>query len=296
LSPAVRSVCGLGIHESLALWHGLTPAFLISLLAVFSAVGVYLGHRFLVRQRAALIRIARRFGPEHCFAKVVKGIDTLARFQTRLLQSGYLRRYLLTIITTTAALVAVTLLAKGGLEIPVRLSPVRPHEFVLILLILAAVVAAAWFRSRLAVIASLSVVGYGVAVIFAMFAAPDLAMTQFLVETLMLVLLIVAFYRLPAFKMYSRRATRARDLACALMVGVVTSGLILIASGMRSGREVTEYYLQHSVSEARSHNVVNAILINFRALDTLGEITVLATAALGVLALLAHRVRKKDSP
>jgi multicomponent Na+:H+ antiporter subunit A len=152
--------------------------------------------------------------------------------------------------------------------------------------------------SRFAAILALGVVGLGVAILYFLFSAPDLAMTQILVETLTLVLFVLAFQRLPLLKEFSRRSTKIRDGILAVGFGAMMSVLVLVAFHFTdSGSRISQYMGETSLPLANGRNVVNVILVDFRALDTLGEISVLAIAALGVLAMLKLRPGSKgDRP
>jgi multicomponent Na+:H+ antiporter subunit A len=163
----------------------------------------------------------------------------------------------------------------------------------LAVLILLAALAAVRSSSRLGAVAALGVVGFGVALLFLFFGAPDLAMTQFLVETLTVILLVLVLYRLPRYVSLTSPPARLRDLLIALTAGGVMTALVLAAATVPTGSAVSRYYAEHSLPEAHGRNIVNVILVDFRGLDTLGEITVLAVAAVGVYALLKLRPDKE---
>jgi len=131
--------------------------------------------------------------------------------------------------------------------------------------------------------------------IFVLFGAPDLAMTQFVIETLTVILFVMALSRLPDFRRLTSAATRGRDAVIAIVAGASITVLLLFAMTVRSIHPISDYYIANSVPEAHGRNVVNVILVDFRALDTLGEITVLAIAAIGVYSLLTLRPRKQGS-
>jgi len=165
-----------------------------------------------------------------------------------------------------------------------------PHEAGLAAIILIATLAAVLAKSRLAAIAALGAVGYGVSLVFVLFGAPDLAMTQFLVETLTVILFVLVFYHLPESRLVSEKTARWRDAALAVSVGVVMTVLVLVGAP-ENYPPISDYFTEQSVSQGHGRNVVNVILVDFRGLDTLGEITVLSVAAVGVYALLKLRRR-----
>jgi multicomponent Na+:H+ antiporter subunit A len=131
-----------------------------------------------------------------------------------------------------------------------------------------------------------------VALTFLVYGAPDLAMTQFMTETLTVILFVFVFYHLPRFGRLSSRLARWRDLAIAAAFGTMMTALVLAATAIPLDSSLQEFYAQNSRPLGHGRNVVNVILVDFRALDTLGEITVLSVAAIGVFALLRLRPRK----
>jgi len=162
----------------------------------------------------------------------------------------------------------------------------RWHEWALLLTLVMAIGATVHARTRLGAVTALGVVGYVIAMIFVLFGAPDLAMTQFVIETLTVILIALTFSHLPPFRAESPLWVRMRDLTFAVMGGSVMTVLTLTALSARHQESVAKYYLAHSYDMAHGKNVVNVILVDFRGIDTLGEITVLAIGALGAFALL----------
>jgi multicomponent Na+:H+ antiporter subunit A len=223
----------------------------------------------------------------------LKGLTGLAVALTGVLQSGYLRYYLMITVAATAGLTGYALLGRRELAVAVNWSDLRFYEVGLAVLILLATLAAILLKSRLAAIAALGVVGYSVALVFILFGAPDLAMTQFLVETLTVILFVLVFYHLPESRIVSGRAARWRDAALAIAVGVVMTALVLVGTP-ENYPSVSAYFVENRVPRGHGRNVVNVILVDFRGFDTLGEITVLAVAAVGVYALLKLRKRPDD--
>jgi multicomponent Na+:H+ antiporter subunit A len=135
----------------------------------------------------------------------------------------------------------------------------------------------------------MGVVGFGVALQFLFFGAPDLALTQAIVETLTVVVFLFALLHLPRYQDLSTTGTRLRDLGLSLAFGGLMTVLVLLATQHDLQPAISGYFLEKSVPEAHGRNVVNVILVDFRALDTMGEITVLAVAGIGVWSLLKLR-------
>jgi multicomponent Na+:H+ antiporter subunit A len=216
------------------------------------------------------------------------GLVWLADRQTTFLQNGNLHRYILTVVFTLLALVGYTLVTRHPVMPSLPLD-VHFHEAVIGGVILIAALFAAITRSALGAVAALGAAGFGIALTYVLFSAPDLGMTQVLVETLTVVLLVLVLYRLPGFSRISSRARLLADAGVSLLMGVTITWLLLIAVDVEWAPTISEYFVENSQSLAHGHNIVNVILVDFRALDTLGEITVLALAALGVYAMVKLR-------
>jgi len=128
--------------------------------------------------------------------------------------------------------------------------------------------------------------------IYIQFGAPDLAMTQFAIETLTVILFVFVLYRLPHFARYTSKTTRLRDALVALSGGAMMTLLVLVVNATPFLSRLTPYFAENSYPLAKGRNIVNVILVDFRGIDTLGEITVLAVAAIGVFALMKLRTEK----
>ena len=293
VSAAASAVRATPTQVELALWHGLNPVLALSVLTVAAGAAVYAAHGWLNRRAsrsgpfAALTRAVSDWGPRRLYELGLDGLNALARNQTRVLQSGYLRFYLLTILTTVIGLTGYTLLSRASLSAPLTgLSDVRFYEVVLGLLILGAALMVTVASSRLVAIAALGVVGYGVALIYTLFGAPDLAITQFLIETMTVILFVLVLYRLPMFAQLSSTRSRLRDAVISLGAGGLMTLLVLTTISLPADSRLSPFFAENSALLAKGRNIVNVILVDFRGLDTLGEITVLLVAAIGVFALL----------
>ncbi|MEM6822211.1 MAG: hydrogen gas-evolving membrane-bound hydrogenase subunit E, partial [Verrucomicrobiota bacterium] len=194
----------------------------------------------------------------------------------------------------TAILLAIEFVYRGGLLEALALPQARLHEWVLVSLMATAAVIATLTKSRLKALLSLGIVGFGVALIFMFYSAPDLAITQVLVETLTIVLFMLVVYRLPRFRIYSSGMQRIADGVFSLIVGGIITTLILKAQQLQLSSSISETFGELSYAAAKGKNVVNVILVDFRALDTFAEITVLGIAALGVIALVSRRFNRTN--
>jgi multicomponent Na+:H+ antiporter subunit A len=263
------------------------------LLTTFGGLALFLGREGLGRFVATL-RIVSPWGPENWYAQILAGLNFTARWQTRILQSGYLRYYLLAVICVTVLAVGYPLTTHNDFALELRWSDYRFFELALAILIFVATLMATFTSSRLGAVTALGVVGYSIALLFILFGAPDVAMTQFLIETLMVILFVSVFYFLPRYSVMSRTSVRWRDGVVALFAGALMTGLTLVATSVQFHQPISGFFAEHSVTVAHGRNIVNVILVDFRGFDTLGEITVLGVAGVGVYALLKLKETKSE--
>ena len=276
----------------LYLWHGVNAALILSLATFAAGIVLYL---LIGRLRAMLAGIERvnpiRFDPG--WDRTLDGLKAFAAWQTRLVQSGVLRTYLrLTFLTLLAALGA-TMVARGewpGIPVPDLLA----KEWAVVVLILAGTLVVVLTGSRIAAIAGLGVVGIGVALVFIVYGAPDVAITQLLVETLVVVLVAVALLKMPGLYREGRVIHRPFDAVLGIALGAVVTGILLLVNAAPLDLRLTEYFETTAWPEAYGRNIVNVILVDFRALDTFGEIAVVMIAALSAFVLLKGIARGRE--
>jgi len=297
VAAAASGILGQPVKMYLSLWHGITPMLMLS------GVTLLLGYLiFALRKRwqAARLELAplKAIGPERWYEGLLGLLVRVSESQTRFLQHGYLRYYIMTVvaITTVSILLGLSRVEIGDVAWW-DFSDVRLFEVLIGVAIFASGIGAILVRGRLVAVALLGVIGYSIALIFALYGAPDLALTQFLVETLTLVLLVLVLYHLPKFQLLSDTKSRVRDAIICGALGVAVTLMVMKAQASEGARPLPEYFMATSL-EAQGRNVVNVILVDFRAMDTLGEIVVLALAAIGVFGLLklkrGHRHSAKE--
>ena len=289
LTLATRAVVpGAGSEPvRLAAWHGFTPVLLLSALTLAGSALLYVS-RETVRRRAW----PRALGTARVYTAAGRALDEVSRVIAPPLQSASLRSYALTIIVTSIILLGSSLLVGGVLPAASRWTPVHLHELAVAALIIVAALSAATARSNMTAVLSLGAVGFGVAVIYVFFGAPDLAMTQFAVETLTVVIFVLVFNQLRGFGDLSTSRVKARDAVIAVAGGTLIATLVLFIGASGTTSRLASYFADASPGLGHGSNIVNVMLVDFRGLDTLGEITVLVTVAVGVRALL--RLGRKE--
>ncbi len=294
VGSSVAAVYGAPVEVELYLWHGINLPLMLSILAVVAGVVLY---RQWDRVLAMFERMTfiDRFGPERGYEHVMRGLDWIAAWQTGVLQNGYLRNYLTTIVLSTVVVTGWTFFfrADGAISLEDETGFTFYELGVAALVVMGAVVASVT-SSRLGAVATLGMVGFGIALIYVLFSAPDLGITQIMVETLTVILLVLVLYRLPDFLNLSNPVVRMRDAAVAVSLGGLMTVLILAVNGVTVNDPISDQLVAWSVPEAHGRNIVNVILVDFRALDTLGEIFVVGLAAAGVYAMIRFRAEDKQ--
>ncbi|AEP30296.1 monovalent cation/H+ antiporter subunit A [Brumicola nitratireducens] len=270
---------------SLSIWHGFNLPLLMSAVAIGGGLLVY-------AYRSHLYRFQAQF-KESDEKRVFEGvIQTLVGYATRAhdgLGNGSLQRYIAALLFFAIAVTALPLInldtakthfpdqAVGGVEI-----------IAAIILCLSAIATVIYHRKRMVALITLSVVGLIVSIAFARFSAPDLALTQLAVEVVTVILLMLALYFLPQKTPSESAPSRVvRDVSIAAALGglVATINYAFITQPLDT---ISEFFLENSKTGGGGTNAVNVILVDFRGLDTLGEILVLGIAALGIFKLLAR--------
>jgi len=278
--------------EHLALWHGPTAALALSVLTLAAGAVLWrLREPVRLLQRRATVLLSR-VDADRSYARVLDGVDLAARSTTAVSQSGSLPVYLGTVLMTLVLLPGTALLATTRLSDDLTAYD-RPLQVVVAVVIMVAALAAARARRRFTAVLHLGAVGYGVAVLFVLHGGPDLALTQFLVETLAIVIFVFVLRRLPStFVRRPARLSQVVRLAVSAAVGLFVTAGVLISGQARTAPPASQAYLDQALPGGGGRNVVNVVLVDFRGFDTLGEVTVLAVAAMGIASLvLAGRGR-----
>ncbi len=224
------------------------------------------------------------------FDQAMFGLIRFAGGWTRALHHGRLELYLVIVFAMLALVLFAPLAVLGGWPSLPRLGVVAFYEWGIVTMAAVGAVMVAFARTRLGAIIALGVQGLAVALIFMLYGAPDLAFTQLMVETLSVVILALVMTRLQLSATDARPyEDLARDGGLALLIGGATSLLLLrVLQGAFDGR-LGAFFARNSVELAHGRNIVNVILVDFRGLDTLGEISVVMAAGVAVLALFRRR-------
>ncbi len=293
VSAAIESVRRAPSEIHLHLFEGINTPFILSMIAIAAGIALFALRRPVID----LLRRVPGLNTNAVYETLIgRMLPNGAQMLTNNVQNGKLRNYI-SIIAASFVGLMLTLLIVIDNEIlgPIDFAGADVETALICVLLIVAALSTVIAPTRLAAIAALGIEGALVSLLFALFGAPDLAFTQLMIEVVSLVLFVLAFHFLP--DTFSTRATRIRqlrDLTLASLVGVVMATLVLTANSNRLFPSISPWYVENSVPVGQGANIVNVIVVDFRGMDTQGEILVLVIAAMGVVGLL--RLRPGDQP
>ncbi len=279
--PAAGDILGKEVANQLSLWHGFNLPLYLS--AVTVAIGLVI-YRFRAKFWALgrNASLPRPPSADAVYDRCFNGLLGFAKLQTKVIQNGHLRNYLMTIFVTMAALVIWKIDLIAIQPVLATVLPVQGYYLMLLAVMSAATIVVLFTQSKTTALISFGIIGFGISVLFTYFGAPDIAITQIVVETLTIVLLFLILARIPDIERIGKRRTRVFDAMVALVAGGLTTVMVLKAVALNSAPSIAGQLGEWSYELAKGKNVVNVILVDFRALDTYGEVLVLVIAALGV--------------
>jgi multicomponent Na+:H+ antiporter subunit A len=287
---SASAVYNFAVENHLETWHFEMP--LLALSAATWGLGA-LAFWYLGAIRTGLRRVANvwRWGPDRGFDQAMFGLIRSAGAVTRFLHHGKLEFYLIVLFMALSAATFGPVLLRSEALPPL---PAIPHmsfyEWGIMVVALIGLISVVVGRTRLVAIVSLGIQGFAVAIIFMQFGAPDLSFTQFMVEIFSVVILALVMTRLRLDQRDHRILEEAvRDGALAIVAGAGMTLVLYVVLQSAFDPRLSEFFARASVPLAHGHNIVNVILVDFRALDTLGEITVVLTAGIAILALIRIR-------
>lgn len=286
ISPGMTAI-------KLKIWHGFNLVLGLSALTV--ALGIV-----TFKYRYKVIAFADRVNMKYfrhefsrIFFRLIDKFLIITKEQTKTIQHGYHRYYLMTVFVVASVLVWIQIWNADPVVLELNFSEMPLNLVAVVVLIIAATISAVVSHSRVVALIAMGVIGFGITIIFIAYSGVDLAITMVLVETLMIILAMAVLYHLPKYVKYSDMGDRMRDTLVATLVGSFMMVLVLQAGSTIVEEPISEFFKQASYTEAFGRNIVNVILVDFRALDTLGEITVIAIAALGIYSMIKLTQKNK---
>ncbi|WP_404339148.1 monovalent cation/H+ antiporter subunit A [Pseudoalteromonas mariniglutinosa] len=286
LASASHAVLGNAAPDyKLSIWHGFNLPLLMSFIATSCGVIIYIQRRYLFQFQASLPTM----NAKKSFDLGLYTVINWCQNKVNRIENGSLQRYIMVMLMVVLLCAGWPLFEMRQLAGSSALTPIDFHNAIGAgLLIIGALATVYWHRSRMISLLMVSIVGLMVSVAFTRFSAPDLALTQLTVEVVTIVLLMLALFFLPQKTPKESSSLRMlRDLGLASAIGVVVAS-ICYAILTRPLDSISNFFIANAKIGGGGTNVVNVILVDFRGFDTLGEITVLGIAALGIYKLIVN--------
>lgn len=299
IEPAVSSIQPLlaqnDFHVHISFWHGWwTPELWMTIGVI--AIGIIL-YLTLSKWKGIYGTLSERYSLNALYDWILSTLDNSSRALSDRVMTGSIRNYLVYIFTAFFLLLGVSLFSKDAFRLEFgNIAPIGLYEIILSFALVIGSISILFAKSRLTAIILLGAVGYTVSLFFVLFRAPDLALTQLVIETISVALFLLCFYHLP--KLTSRKEERltfkVTNAIISVGVGVVIALIALSSHSQKLFDSISSFYLEKAYTEAGGKNVVNVILVDFRGLDTMFEITVLGIAALGIFAMIRLRLTRRN--
>lgn len=284
VAPTVLSLTGSENEVvELKLWAGVNLPLLLSIATFVVGLILYYAHQGLRKRLGNFFDAAPSL--DRGWDGFMNWLKGFAGSVTARIQTGRMTDYLVATFVSIAGGIGAAMIWRGLPSLDPAFGAVSWIDAVLATLILAGAALTVFTRSRITAIAALGVVGIGTALVFIFFGAPDVAITQLMVEVLVVVLVAVVMLRLPRLES-APTYFRPGHALVAVSVGTVVALMLLAVLSAPIDRRLSDYFEVTSWPEAFGRNIVNVILVDFRALDTFGEVAVVVVAALSAVALL----------
>ncbi|NMO98214.1 Na+/H+ antiporter subunit A [Paenibacillus lemnae] len=291
IEPAMAAVLpnmlssGEQFDVHITFWHGWNAEIFMTLGVIL--IGILI---FLIFNKYRLLNSpwTERFTLNRLYDKGLAGYEKGSSKVTKSYMTGSIRHYVIYIFAAFVLLLTYAIVDSGGVKIDTSgFAPVSFYEMVIIISMIGSVLVLPFVKNRLIAIIITGMSGYMVTLFFVLFRAPDLALTQMIVETVSVMLFLLCFYHLPKLRkeMVPLRF-KWTNAIISIAAGAVVTLLALGASSDRLFASISDYYIKESYNLAGGKNIVNVILVDFRGFDTMLEIMVLGIAAFGIYALI----------
>lgn len=297
IAPAMGSILPSLLHGSeqfevhISFWHGPTPELFMTIGVI--AFGIVL-YKYMPKWSKVYNLFTEKRSFNYLYDQSLKLAQNGSYALTKKYMNGFIRTYLVYIFTFFIFIISWTLIKKDAFKLDFSdISPIGFYEIVLVLILVIGSITILFAKSRITAIILLGSVGYTVALFFVIFRAPDLALTQLVIETVSVALFLLCFYYLPNVKREKERISfRLTNAIISVGVGLMVTLVGLSAHSNKLFDSITEFYVKNTYEKAAGKNMVNVILVDFRGFDTMFEICVLGIAALGIFAMIKLRLTR----
>ncbi|MEK3980781.1 Na+/H+ antiporter subunit A [Psychrobacillus sp. FSL K6-2836] len=302
IKPAVAAIQPIAyqvpadIGFKIKAWHGFGSVALYMTLGVF-LIGFIL-YKTINKWSPVYDRMPSKISLNSFYDGLMNLSDKGANRLSSSYMTGSIRSYLMYMFAALIILLALTMWIKDAFIMDLtNLAPIQFFEVLISIVLIISTITILVTKSRLTAIIALGAVGYTVALFYIIFKAPDLALTQLVIETVSVALFLGAFYHLPKMDKYEKgkedRRFRLNNFLIALGVGIMVTLIAIASHSQKLVSSISEYYKETVYSEAGGGNIVNVILVDYRGFDTLFEISVLTIASLGIIGMITVRLAKK---
>lgn len=300
IEPAVASILptllepGDRIISTITFWHGFTLELFMTIAVV--VIGILL-YRLWPKWKGVYAIFSEKWTFNRLYDHGVISMERGAYSLTSSYMTGSIRSYLVYIFLFMIIALGGTMWLENAFTVDTsENAPIRIYEVFVIVAMLVATVITIMAKSRLTAVISLGVVGYLVSLLFVLFQAPDLALTQLVVETVSTALFLVVFYHLPPMQRHEKTiGFKLTNAIIAGLVGLMTTLIGISASSTKLFSSISQYHIDNVYTEGAGKNMVNVILVDFRGFDTLFEVCVLGIAGIGIYAMIRLRLSKGES-
>ncbi|WP_318508624.1 Na+/H+ antiporter subunit A [Bacillus sp. T3] len=274
-------------------WHGFTVELLMTIGVILSGTILYITYP---KWKGLYQAIPKKLALNRFYDQLLEWFHAGAYKLTNSYMNGSIRSYLVYIFSFFIFILTATLIWKDAFKLETgNVSSIGLFEIILAIFVVVGSISILFAKSRLTSILLLGAVGYTVSLFYVLFRAPDLALTQLVIETISVALFLVCFYHLPKFrKDDSRISFKLTNAVISIGVGAVVTAIALSAHSNKLFPSIFHYYVENTYEKAAGKNMVNVILVDFRGFDTLFEITVLTIASIGIYSMIKLRLNKRD--
>lgn len=295
IEPTMASIFpGEEFYVNIYMWHGFNTELMMTFGVIILGTIMFL----TLKKWGRFYEIfPQKLALNEFYNGSLRGLDFGSEKFTRFYMTGFIRDYLVYIFSFFVVILIGSLFYLDAFVIDTsNLAYIGFFEIVLSIVMIVGALAVVFAKSRLTAIISIGVVGYTLSLFFVIFRAPDLALTQLIIETVSVALFLLCFYHLPNLsKELGRVRFKLTNLIISVGVGLTMTLLALSSHSTRLFESIAQYYLDESYNLAGGKNVVNVILVDFRGFDTMFEILVLGIAALGIFMMIKLRLAGRES-
>lgn len=290
LSPLLAEGERFDVH--LYLWHGLTPELWMTVGVVVLGV---ISYKLLPRWKTVYEEYIPVYTINKGYHSIFRALHRFSKRWTQTYMNGSVRNYLIYIFVFMIVLISYGFYHATNIEWNFSgYDSFMLYETILLVGLVITAICIPFAKHRLSAVILTGAVGYLVSLFFVLFRAPDLALTQMVVETVSVALFLLCFYHLPELTPKSSKKYKSVNLIISIGVGIIVMLIALAASGTTQLETISEFYTAESYNLAGGKNIVNVLLVDFRGFDTLLEIMVLGVAALAIYSMINLNLNGKD--